>query len=522
MNVLLIYPPVSKPCEPPAGIARLAAALRQHGSACSVLDANLEGLLQLMQQPFTAADTWTRRAARNCRRNLAALRTRETYEHRDRYARAVADSNRLLAVNARACGAQVSLADYHHATLAPVRSADLRCAAEHPEQNPFYAYFKERLPRIIDETQPSLIGFSVNFLSQALTAFAMIGFVRRSLSRARIVLGGGLITSWRRRYCRENPFPGLVDLLIDGPGEEQILAACGVQAQAGEHYRPDYTGQALPGTGESPQDAYLSPVRILPYSASSGCYWSRCEFCPEQAEGSAYIPVAPDMLTRDLHALVSVHRPGLIHFLDNALSPLQLTTLIDHPPGAPWYGFARITQHLLDFDFCAALRRSGCIMLQLGIESGDNRVLESMQKGITVADAARALASLHRAGISAYVYLLFGTPGESYESARCTLDFVARHHEQIGFLNLAIFNMPLVTPVQETAGHKSFYEADLSLYTDFEHVQGWDRKAVRRFLDREFTRHPCVAAIVKRDPPSFTSNHAAFFAGPQHHWREQE
>lgn len=57
-------------------------------------------------------------------------------------------------------------------------------------------------------------------------------------------------------------------------------------------------------------------------------------------------------------------------------------------------------------------------------------------------------------------------------------------------------------------------DGGLSLYTGFTHPQGWDRNVVRRFLDREFKRHPAVSAILKNDPPVFTSNHAAFFARP--------
>ena len=34
---------------------------------------------------------------------------------------------------------------------------------------------------------------------------------------------------------------------------------------------------------------------------------------------------------------------------------------------------------------------------------------------------------------------------------------------------------------------------------------------MRAFLDREFKRQPEIAAILRRDPPLFTSNHAALF-----------
>jgi hypothetical protein len=71
--------------------------------------------------------------------------------------------------------------------------------------------------------------------------------------------------------------------------------------------------------------------------------------------------------------------------------------------------------------------------------------------------------------------------------------------------------MPVCSPEADTLEISSFSEGDLSLYTDFVHPHGWDRQAIRRFLDREFKRHPAVAAILRRDPPHFTSNHAPFF-----------
>jgi hypothetical protein len=124
---------------------------------------------------------------------------------------------------------------------------------------------------------------------------------------------------------------------------------------------------------------------------------------------------------------------------------------------------------------------------------------------------SQVLKSLARAGIAAYVYLLFGSPPEAKSEARRTLDFVVRHQAEITFLNLAIFNMPICGPEAADYANEQFYAGDLSLYTDFQHPRGWDRKSVRHFLDNEFKRHSAVAAILKRNPPVFTSNHAAFF-----------
>ncbi|MFZ3115332.1 MAG: radical SAM protein, partial [Syntrophales bacterium] len=95
--MLLIYPPVAKPSEPPAGIAKLAGALARHGVACRLLDANMEGALYMLQRAATASDTWSRRAIRHRDDNLAALKNREIYRSPERYARAVRDLQRALA-----------------------------------------------------------------------------------------------------------------------------------------------------------------------------------------------------------------------------------------------------------------------------------------------------------------------------------------------------------------------------------------------------------------------------------------
>jgi hypothetical protein len=108
------------------------------------------------------------------------------------------------------------------------------------------------------------------------------------------------------------------------------------------------------------------------------------------------------------------------------------------------------------------------------------------------------------------VYLLFGTPAETAEAARRTLDFTASHSGVIDFLNLAVFNLPAGSEEAASLRVRPFSEGDLSLYTDFEHPAGWGRKQVRTFLDREFRRQGAVSDILRRRPLFFTSNHAPF------------
>jgi radical SAM superfamily enzyme YgiQ (UPF0313 family) len=504
--MLLIHPPVAKPCEPPGGIAKLAGALKHHAVKHTVLDANLEGLLDLILGPSAASDRWTGRALRNRRHHLEALREPAIYRSPDRYRRAVADINRLAEMAARRQSVHLSLANYQHPELSALRSADLRRAARHPDDNPFYLYFKNRLETLFEKEQPSVVGFSMNYLSQALCTFAMLGFIRRQWPELTLVLGGGLLTSWISRPGWQNPFENIVDHLVAGPGEQALLSLLGITgspAAVPEHYRPEY--QLFPLAD------YLAPGTILPYSASTGCYWNRCAFCPEKAEDNPYVAVPADSVIADLTALVEQTRPALIHLLDNAVSPALMEALIEQPPGVDWYGFARISRRLADLDFCKSLKRSGCSMLKVGLESGAQTVLDAEQKGIDLELASRALRNLKKAGIAAYVYLLFGTPSETISEARATLDYTVKHSDAIDFLNLAIFNLPICAARAQQLETKILYEGDLSLYTGFRHPKGWDRGAVRQFLDKEFKRHPAVRKILLQDPPVFTSNHAPFF-----------
>jgi len=493
--MLLVHPPLSKPCEPPAGIARLAGAMETF--PLSIVDASLDSVLKAVHGPVKDNDTWTRRSKNNLRSNLNYLRQNHTWEI-DKYTRAVMDINRLLEKAVSPAGVKATLSNYQDRNLSPVRISDLISAAETPERNPFYPYFKDWLiPQ-----EDGLTGISLNFLSQAITAFAMAGYLKKQTNGIRLILGGGLVTSWMKIPGWKNPFAGLVDDMVAGPGEGYIRSLTGI-AGLPSHVKPRYD--------LFPVNDYMSPGFILPYSASNGCYWQKCRFCPEKAEGNAYVPVPPDRVMDDLASLIETHRPALVHILDNAISPSLLIRFIEEPLNAPWYGFVRITDHFKDMDFCIGLKKSGCVMLKIGVESGDQGVLDTLDKGIDLTTVSAALENLKQAGIGTYLYFLFGTPPEGPSEAEHTMEFVKQHHSLIDYMNLAIFNMPSNGPDAGKYRTNKFYKGELSLYSSFEHPKGWNRSKVRSFLDNEFKKAPGIRKIIRRTPPFFTSNHAAFF-----------
>lgn len=503
-KIILIHPPLCKAAEPPAGLASLSGSLAADGIEHEIIDANLEGFLHLLYNHAaenSRRDRWTARAVQHLDRNISALRNGKIYQNESRYQRAISDISRLIAEAGKSCHVHLTPADYRDPNLTPVKKSDLLRAAEKPQANPFYPYFSARLLSAL-ESRPSYIGFSLNYLSQALCAFAMMGFIRKQNPKQQIILGGSLATSWVNLTGKSNIFSGLVDEMVAGAGEQILLSILGGNKSS---------AKAPPCYRNFPQKSYLSPAVILPYSAARGCYWRQCSFCPEKTEENPYLPDLPGKVIINLRKLCLDNQAGLIHLLDNALSPALLCALAQNSPGAPWYGFTRLTGHLADEEFCRSLRQNGCIMLKLGIESGDQKVLDKLNKGIDLPTASRALKMMRRAGIASYVYLLFGTPPEDEKSAAKTLNFVVSHHDCIDYLNLAVFNLPALSAEAKNLTTASFYEGDLSLYKDFAHPLGWQRAVVRRFLEKEFKKHPAVAAILRRTPQYFTSNHAPFF-----------
>ncbi|MBW2660379.1 MAG: radical SAM protein [Deltaproteobacteria bacterium] len=501
--MLIIHPPLTKPCEPPAALAYLFSTLKAHNHPCVIIDMNIEGLHFLFETTEPQDDTWSRRAFKGREKNLSALGSTGLYSNIDRYKRAVSDLNRLLENEGHRFDLQLSFGNYVHKRRSPLKSCDLRQAAEQYQDNIFSSWFEKRIAELIALHNPAHIGFSLSYLSQALCTFAMIGFIRARYPEIKIILGGGLVTTWLSNVDWRDPFPDLVDHYVSGQGEGPLLKILGKQREK-EYIRPCYK--------ELRRNRYLSPGFILPYASSSGCFWKKCNFCPEKTENSPYSHIPPETTVSDLKTLISKTSPALIHFLDNAISPDTMRALTIDPPGVPWYGFARIDPLLSNRQFCISLKKSGCAMLKLGLESGNQNVLDGMEKGIDLQLASTVLENLHAAGIATYVYLLFGTPAESLTEAEQTLSFVKKHHRFITFLNLAIFNLPRCSMETSHLMVSDFYDGDLSIYRNFIHPKGWNRREVRHFLDTRFKRDKDIAAILRHDPPFFTSNHAPFFS----------
>ncbi|MGK2908129.1 MAG: B12-binding domain-containing radical SAM protein [Desulfuromonadales bacterium] len=528
-DVLLIQPPALKPAEPPLALAILLAHLRARGVTTAAIDANLAAYLYLLDGERLASragavvETSLRRALRHRLASLALLRSPAATQSFARYNTAVRYLNRLLALwNSRSGDQRLTLGDYQHAGLSPFNPEDLEQLAGGAVTTLFAAFFREELLPQVLAVQPRIIAISINFLHQALPAFELAGMLRRALPGALLVAGGGLITSWqeplRRLDLRLPPF----DRLIFGPGETALTALA--RGELDDRYTlTDATAISfVPDFGFACISDYFSPHPVLPLSSSRGCYWQRCLFCPEAAAPvHPYTASHPAELPQLMRQLADSYGVRHIQLTDNAIPVNMLKALADHADvltDLNWFGFVRFEPVLEEPAFVARLAQSGCRMLQLGLESGSQSVLDRLGKGVRLASVARILANLAAAGIASFVYIMLATPGETEADAEQTLAFLERHAGEIGFLNLAIMNLPRASGLLDNPRWCGIattepLEADspLGLYRKFHSNSDWNRAAARRFLEQRLLGSAAIRAIVNRTPPLFTSNHAVFF-----------
>jgi hypothetical protein len=529
-DILLIQPPALKPSEPPLSLAVLTAAIKAQGLAVITLDANLQAyqfLLDGRRLADRAGDhpaTSIQRALKHRQAAIALLGSPRAGQSLARYATAVGYLNQLLGLwSGDPAGERLSLGDYQSQTLSPFAPADLQALADGQARTLFREYFQEQLLPQIEPLRPRLISLSINYVHQALPAFELAGLLRRSFPAAILVAGGGLVTSWQEPLRRLNLQLPPFDRLIFGPGEA-LLPALLKGGLGADYYLADASGIGfLPDFAFAPLGDYLSPQPVLPLSASRGCYWRNCLFCPEAtAPVHPYAASGSAAFVELLSRLSRTYGVDYFHLTDNAIPVSILKELAARHADLErlsWFGFVRFEKALEDADFVRQLAKSGCRMLQLGLESGSQQVLDRLGKGIRLESVGKILANLHAAGIASYVYIMLGTPGEEEADAELTRSFLEEHAARIGFLNLAIMNLPRGSGLLDNPGNYGIAasqlqnaEESLGLYHNFQPTSGWDRAAARRFLERRLLGSPAIRAIVKRTPPLFSSNHAVFFA----------
>ncbi len=91
------------------------------------------------------------------------------------------------------------------------------------------------------------------------------------------------------------------------------------------------------------------------------------------------------------------------------------------PHGFRWVCNSRVDT--IDYELAREMKASGCELISFGVESGNQRILESSKKGITLDQIREGIAATQRAGVLTFAYFIIGLPGETEETIEDTLRF---------------------------------------------------------------------------------------------------
>lgn len=108
--------------------------------------------------------------------------------------------------------------------------------------------------------------------------------------------------------------------------------------------------------------------------------------------------------------------------LDKKYAMELCQAILDHGFTFQWAATTRVG--LLDEELLRMMKKAGCYLLGLGIESGVQEILDTARKNQTVEDARRAVALCKKAGIRTMGHFIFGLPGETRETAEKTIRFL--------------------------------------------------------------------------------------------------
>ena len=113
--------------------------------------------------------------------------------------------------------------------------------------------------------------------------------------------------------------------------------------------------------------------------------------------------------------------------------------MINEKNGLTWSCLSRVTG--IRPELVSLMKKSGCVKVYLGLESGCDETLRLMNKKATVTDGANAVRLFHEAGIQTAGFFIVGYPGESRESIEKTFE----HSLNLGLDEIS-FSVPYPLP----------------------------------------------------------------------------
>jgi len=313
---------------------------------------------------------------------------------------------------------------------------------------------------------PNIIGFSVTVLNYFITT-KFIKLTKEMLPNSLLILGGPFASVMRKKALRENPS---LDLVVYGEGEETMLdivknkkisSIKGIIFRQGKDIKVNPPRPRLKNLDSIPfparhllkMEKYWDPLTLL---SSRGCPYS-CIFCSSSKTwGRIWRPRSPKNIVDEIEYLYKnygyLSEDKCIHVVDDLfnLDLNRAKSICDEiikrglRTKFTFWGFR--VDHI-DKELVMKLKRVGCQRIDFGIESGDQKILNNIGKGITLNQIRRAVRLVKEAGMKVSGYFMIGNPGETLSTVRKTIEFARQ-------LNLDFTNHNLAVPLPGTKLYK--------------------------------------------------------------------
>jgi radical SAM superfamily enzyme YgiQ (UPF0313 family) len=436
-KILLALLPFWDPQIPPLGIACLKSLLRQHHFKVKTVDANLEiDFRELFDDYFRILE---KGIPVDKRGNIYNIGNQVLRNHMMAYLNKT-DEKRYMEM----LRIFVIQTFFTEAADSWLKQLDEIPAA-------FYSSFKKYFLDLLARENPTVLGLTVygDTFPASLAAFRMAKEWKPSI---KTVVGGGIFADqlapgspeldYFAQYTRD-----YIDKIIIGEGEELLLRF--LRGEIDESQRVlthrdigchtlDLSTVAVPDYSDFDLSYY---PHLAHYGARSCPY--QCKFCSETVNWGKYRKKDETQTVREFNELFRRHSHQLFLMTDSTLNPI--ITELSHQCMISdkviyWDGFLRADRHVCNTDNTLMWRRGGFYRAKLGLESGSQRVLDLMDKRITVEQSRAALAALAYAGIKTTTFWLFGFPGETEEDFRLTLEFIEECKDDIYEADCNAFN----------------------------------------------------------------------------------
>lgn len=325
--------------------------------------------------------------------------------------------------------------------------------------NPVDDLMLSLLKEKIDHQEPKVVGFTVPFPGNLFAALRCGKFIKENYPEIKIVIGGGYVNTELRtlsdssifnytdfiilddgelpilrlmQYIDDKRTPLLRTYIADN-GDVKLLNNLPDTVSAKELPAPDYSGidpekylslMELPNPMHSLwSNGFWNKIQL-----ARGCYWAKCAFCDTSLPYiSNYDPSEVPVLADSLQSIINQTGQTGFHFVDEAAPPALLRKLseeiIKRGLVVTWWTNIRFEKSFTP-DLCKLMSDAGCIAVTGGIEVASNRLLNLMNKGVTVEQAAQTCKNFQDTGIMVHAYLMYGFPSQTEQETIDSLEVV--------------------------------------------------------------------------------------------------